>query len=130
MVPGEARYINTLLKFITCNKTSIICETPKDMLFKSKLRVHSSTTFRDGTEDGVGTEYFKFMLHNNEVPINYPVKVPGDIPRSMDSNKIKLINGQEIPTSEFRNELVASNSYLIRKDDVIARIIITKLGDE
>jgi len=125
MMPGEARYIDTGLKIMATDHACIITVTPSEnMIFKTSLDIRSAPVIRKINDLIEETATFKFMIHNFKTPITYPVKIPGDRPSFMMDNKITLINGDEISSTPG---LVPMNSYLIRKNDIIAQILITKI---
>jgi len=124
MIPGEARYIDTGIKIMSTDHPCIITATSsEDVVFKTPLYIRSFSVIRKIHDLIEETDTYKFMIHNVKTPTMYPVKIPGDKPSFMMDNKIKLINGDEIPSSG----LVPVDTYLIRKDDPIARLIITKI---
>jgi hypothetical protein len=126
MTPGESKCIDTGLKIAIGDKSTLIAQSTDTMYFKTKLEVKHHAFFKEGTESTHNTETFKFILHNYEMPIMFPVKSPGDRPVHMQSNKVKLINGEE---ATIPAQLVPVNSYFIKKNDIIASIIIAKLEE-
>jgi hypothetical protein len=125
MLPGEAKHIDTNLRITCNNKISIVAGDMLEVISNTKMTIISSTTFRIGTEPVNDVETTKFILHNYEIPMAYPIKVPGDKSKPVMTNKVRLINGEEVDSTVG---LVAANSYFIKKDDFIARLVITKLG--